>query len=178
MCFSDRSQSPTLQPKPVQPKPVEKPQVRRQRTRTDPLEPPPEDRTRARQRDNFPNVHHVRLRSSVEELVSNAPYPTDQARRKNNKRRPKRYNDQERLFRKGSFYEYPTMEYPYKTQNSRGQAYKIVNGKRIDADPSFTRTITDRHKNVQGVIYHPEGRKSDFVRAQQIYNSRTYGPPV
>jgi hypothetical protein len=104
--------------------------------------------------------------------MDRSPAPTAESRKKNNKRYPKRYNDTEQLFKEPSLYEYPTKSWPYDQQNTKGKAFKTVNGQRVQVNPEFTRTVTDRNKNVKGVIYHPSGNPSKFVRAKEVNRGR------
>lgn len=39
-------------------------------------------------------------------------------------------------------------------------------------DAGFTRTITDGNKNIKGVIYHANGKRSEFERAKEVYPRR------
>lgn len=80
------------------------------------------------------------------------------------KRYPHQYRNRENLFPAGGdYYEFPTSNYPYHLQNSRG---------RVQGQPNvegFTRTVTDQNRVIQGVMYHPEGNYTDFVRADEVY---------
>ncbi|KAL2841844.1 hypothetical protein BJY01DRAFT_249340 [Aspergillus pseudoustus] len=123
--------------------------------------------------ENDPSAYHLRTRASIQRHLDHSPAPTAESRKKGNKRYPKRYNDRENLFREPSLYEYPSKSWPYNQQNAKGKAYTAgANGQRVQVDPEFTRTVTDRNKNVKGVIYHPEGDRSGFVRAQEVNRGR------
>lgn len=80
------------------------------------------------------------------------------------KRYPHQYRNREGLFPAGGdYYEFPTSNYPYHLQNSRG---------RVQGQPNvegFTRTVTDQHRTIQGVMYHPDGNPTGFVRADEVY---------
>jgi hypothetical protein len=67
-----------------------------------------------------------------------------------------------------TLYEFPSHSFPYDKQNSKG---KILNpdGTKNEKIKGYTRTITDRNKVIQGVVYHPYKKKSEFVRAEEIY---------
>ncbi|KIA75772.1 hypothetical protein HK57_00458 [Aspergillus ustus] len=127
--------------------------------------------------ENDPNAYHLRTRASIQRHMDHSPAPTDQSRKKGNKRYPKRYNDNENLFQaEPSLYEYPSKSWPYNQQNAKGRAYVTgADGQRVQVDPEFTRTITDRNKNVKGVIYHPKGDRSGFVRAEEVNRGRRRG---
>jgi predicted ATPase len=59
------------------------------------------------------------------------------------------------------------MEYPYNRQNARG---RITGGHPGAA--KFTRTITNRDKEIKAVVYHPyreEGPDNRFLRAEEVY---------
>lgn len=62
------------------------------------------------------------------------------------------------------------MDYPYDRQNARGR----IKGEGRGA-AKFTRTITNRARKIEGVVYHPyneEGQVNDFVRAQEFYPAK------
>ena len=121
--------------------------------------------------DHTGDGHHYRSRRSVEYHLSNAPHPSQA---KKPKRYPHRYHNYDNHYAaSGSLYEYPTMDFPYENQNAKGW------GKRTRADgtvetvrPRYTRTITDRNKQIQGVSYHPFGDSSNLVRAEEVRSSR------
>ncbi|KAL4806921.1 hypothetical protein BDV18DRAFT_160084 [Aspergillus unguis] len=132
-------------------------------------EPPVAYRINRGREDGDPSPFHLRTRTSVQRHMDKSPLPTDRSRRVNNKRFPKRFNNTEKLFKQGSYYEYPTLSWPYDEQNSRGKAFRMVDGERQEVRVMFTRTITDRNKNIKGVVYHPEWSKTTCVRAEDIY---------
>lgn len=82
------------------------------------------------------------------------------------------------------------MDYPYNNQNPRrGEAYRVKegpNGKMLKerVDAGHTRTITDQHTNIQGVLYHPGTKLPNSKRSgalhpsQEVFRSRTFGPSV
>ena len=64
------------------------------------------------------------------------------------------------------------MDYPYHRQNAKGKVRDVSPGGTVSyVTPGYTRTITDRHKNIRGVSYHPHGDHSSFVRAEEVYRS-------
>lgn len=106
--------------------------------------------------------------------MADAPYPIDKSRAKNNRRYPKKFHNTEKLFpHGGSYYEYPTTDYPYSGQNAKGDAYRTDRqGSRVFIDPGYTRTIADRNKNIEGVAYHPQWSRREHVRAKEIRAKR------
>lgn len=58
----------------------------------------------------------------------------------------------------GLIYEYPSMDYLYHKQNAKE---RVLEQPQIEG---FARTVTDQHKNIQGVRYHPLESKTKFVR--------------
>lgn len=118
--------------------------------------------------DSTDSRYHERRRSSVKRHMKNAPAPTPG---KKGKRYPKVYRNGEGHYKtKSTLYEYPTKDYPYSTQNYKGRGRLTSPGGTVtDVDPEYTRTITDRRKNIQGVSYHPHGNKKGFKRAEEIY---------
>ncbi|KAL3476731.1 hypothetical protein BJX99DRAFT_258065 [Aspergillus californicus] len=131
-------------------------------------EPPMAYRINRGRQDNDPSPFHLRTHSSVQNHMSKSPSPTDKNRRPNNKRYPKRFNNTEKVFRQGSYYEYPTRSWPYEKQNRDGKAPDPT-GERKFMDPLFTRTITDRNKNIKGVVYRPVESRRKVVRTEDIY---------
>ncbi|KAK1765202.1 hypothetical protein QBC33DRAFT_561024 [Phialemonium atrogriseum] len=77
------------------------------------------------------------------------------------------------LFPPGSFYEYPTKDFPYHLQNAKGKI-RTPSGNHFlgpaeeRAMKGHTRTITDRNKSLQGVIYHHDAGSNAFMRAREI----------
>jgi hypothetical protein len=113
-----------------------------------------------------PGVHECR-RSSIERHLQSAP-PVQLGYRGG--RYPHRYQNKEQLFPPGSFYEYPSKAYPYEHQNAKG----IVKPEFPDRaanykDKGYTRTVTDRNKNVQGVIYHTLGAPDPVTNQRSHY---------
>lgn len=111
--------------------------------------------------------YHERSRSSVERYVIAAP----PAAARGKKRYPKRHENTEEHYDPNiEYWEYPTMDYPYSEQNSKGKARRqSPGGSYTEISPGYTRTIVDSNKNIHGVSYHPHGDRSRFVRAQEIY---------
>lgn len=69
-----------------------------------------------------------------------------------------------------TLFEFPTMAYPYSSQNSRGRVPDLGEGA-----AGFTRTITNRQREIRGVVYHPyitTGQSNQFVKAEEIYTPR------
>jgi hypothetical protein len=75
-------------------------------------------------------------------------------------------------------------DFPYDNQR-KGVGYAKIRtpkgklGEKV-VQPGYVRTITDEHKVIQGVLYHPvptNGKKTsgDFIPAQDVYRSRTFG---
>lgn len=64
------------------------------------------------------------------------------------------------------------MSWPYEQQNVKGRVVQTANGQRDERNARFTRTITDRNKNIKGVIYHANGKRSEFERAKEVYPRR------
>ena len=90
---------------------------------------------------------HYRRYPSVERHLAAAP-PIRLGRGGN--RFPKHYRNVGRLFPSDqSLFEFPTMEYSYHLQNARG----FIPG--CPGATKFTRTITNRDREIKGVIYHP-----------------------
>ena len=120
--------------------------------------------------DNSATAYHDRRRSSVERHLANAPAPPGRGA----KRYPKEHYHTERQYKtKSKLYEYPTKDYPYSNQNAKGIARRTSpGGTTTVVDPEYTRTITDSHKNIQGVSYHPYNNRKKHVRAQEIYVPR------
>jgi hypothetical protein len=86
------------------------------------------------------------------------------------KRYPHRYLNKEQLLPPGSFYEFSSKPYPYEYQNSKGIVRKEFPENPTYPDKGYTRTITDRNKNIQGVFYHPVGAP-DPVTGVWRYNN-------
>ncbi|RDW70676.1 uncharacterized protein DSM5745_08187 [Aspergillus mulundensis] len=175
MCFSDRSQKKSETPLAPAPAPAPTPVPVPVPVPTPTKQVPVAYRI-DRGRDEFdPSPYHIRTRSSIQRHLDASPPPTEKSQRKNNKRFPKKYRDDgqinPKLFKQGSYYEYPTMSWPYNSQNAKGQGYRMVNGVRDEVEVGFTRTITDRNKNIQGVIYHPKWSRRGFVRAETMYSA-------
>ncbi|KAF2218275.1 hypothetical protein BDZ85DRAFT_286473 [Elsinoe ampelina] len=79
---------------------------------------------------------------------------------------PHRYHDGEGLFGTNtSLYEFPAQKYPYERQTRGGHAIG-PDGKRVPK--GYARAITDRDKNIRGVIYHPEDDRHGFRRADEV----------
>ena len=126
---------------------------------------------RVHRRSYSPPGYHDRRRSSVERHLERAPRPIPA---KKGKQYPKVYKNSEKHYNTGStLHEYPTLDFPWDTQNHQGQ------GRRTNPDdsitfvsPGYVRTITDSDKIIQGVSYHPSGDKQRYVRAEEIRRSR------
>lgn len=87
------------------------------------------------------------------------------------KRYPKVYRNAEDHYPPNRrYYEYPTMNFGYDTQNCKGTFRETGPGGTVHTgrDASYTRTITDQHKAIQGVSYHPLGNPQIFLRAEEI----------
>src|SRR3569833_471672 len=126
---------------------------------------------------------HVRRYSSLQNHLAVAPapiHPTDPKYRK--KKYPHVYENKEKLFplATSTLYEYPSKSYPYHNQNAKGVA-RTNTGTAVD--PEYIRTITNRDKQIQGVIYHPYVPPHPanptipvyspwFNRAETIYRAR------
>jgi hypothetical protein len=81
-----------------------------------------------------------------------------------NKRIPKRFHNREGYFEDGpNYWEYSAnADFPYDQQNSRG---------RVDGyDVGYQRAITDQHRNLQGLVYHPYYSTTEHVRAGEQYD--------
>jgi hypothetical protein len=108
---------------------------------------------------------HYRRRSSVERHLAAAP-PIREGH--GGHRYPKHFRNKEELFSGGeSLFEFPTMDYPYHLQNARGHILGAEEGV-----AGFTRTVTNRSREIKGVIYHPytgkPKRSNRFVRAFEV----------
>lgn len=60
------------------------------------------------------------------------------------------------------------MNYPYGEQNSKGRI--PLRGKGV---AGFTRTITNQHRDIQGLVYHPykeAGFDNTLLRADPVYH--------
>jgi hypothetical protein len=68
-----------------------------------------------------------------------------------------------------TLYEFISKEYPYSEQNSRNGKIKYKTKDETRQMKGHTRTITDREKNIRGVVYHPKGNQLGFKRAEEIY---------
>lgn len=127
---------------------------------------------------------HFRRHSSIQQHLDKAPVITDAVREyaksAHPKKYPKEYHNKEKdelgqeysLFVKGdppTFYEYISNDFPYAEQNNRGKI-KDLTKDQTRAKKGYTRTITDRNKNIKGVIYHPFGDENGFRRAQEVHS--------
>ncbi|KAF2417661.1 hypothetical protein EJ08DRAFT_703342 [Tothia fuscella] len=109
--------------------------------------------------------YHERRHSSVERHLNTAP-PIRVGYL--GKRYPHQYRHTEEIFPQGrDYYEFPTSNYPYDRQIARG---KVQGQPEIEG---FTRTVTDHDRNIRGVMYHPENDRKKFVRADEVYPSRS-----
>lgn len=115
--------------------------------------------------DDDPNGYHERRYSSVERHLRSAPPPV-----KRGKRYPKEHGNTEQHYNTNvQLYEYPTMNYPYSEQNSKGKVRRQSPGGHVtNISPGYTRTIVDGNKTIHGVSYHPYGNLTDFERAHEI----------
>lgn len=107
-------------------------------------------------------------RSELQRVLDEAPAidPTYRG-----SRYPHRYNDGEGLFGTNtSLYEYPAHRYPYEHQRKNGTLKAIAKG----AEKGYVRTVTDRNKNMRGVIYHPEWTRKGFERADEVGRPRVH----
>lgn len=87
---------------------------------------------------------------------------------KKGKRYPHRYKRKEGIFPPGGeYYEFPTSNYPYDAQNAHG---KVPSQPNVEG---FTRTVTNEHRAIQGVIYHPLGNRTGFLRADEVRPPRS-----
>lgn len=116
--------------------------------------------------------YHDRRRSSVERHINNAPAPIPLPK---GKRYPKVHKNKEKHYKSNStLYEYPTLDFPYATQNYKGTGRRISPGGSVTyVDQGYTRTITDSRKTVLGLSFHPLNSTSDFLRAQEIYPAKS-----
>lgn len=134
--------------------------------------------------DNSARGCHFRTHSSLERLLNEAPYPPASG----SKRRPKIYHNLENpqilpAAPAGTqHYEYPSMAYPYHDQNrdgkvplrdSMGNVIKDSTGKTVNLSPEYTRTLTDQHKRIQAVVYHPYNKYKAFVVAKKVFIPRS-----
>lgn len=78
------------------------------------------------------------------------------------------YQDREGLFGTNtSLYEYPAQRYPYARQNRKGKV--LNNGNPNDQVPKgYARTVTDRNKQMRGLIYHTDSDEFNFQRADEV----------
>lgn len=131
--------------------------------------------------ENLDGRHYRRV-ASIQRHLNKAPIIHPEVKtKKNSKRYPKKYNNREtvpgsqaqyKLFQVDTaltLYEFPAKSFPYDQQNSQG---KTKNKTREESREikGHTRTITDRQKNIKGVVYHPRGMEKSFARAQEIYS--------
>ncbi|PYI11092.1 hypothetical protein BO78DRAFT_414186 [Aspergillus sclerotiicarbonarius CBS 121057] len=136
--------------------------------------------------------HALVLRSDIEKHLQDAPAPIP-AHVPKDLTRPKKYHNYDRAIPRSGYYtEYPTMDYPYQNQSAKtGKAYKTVRTKKgklmnMRVSSGCTRTITDPDKQIQGVLSFitllqsiRRGRRViDLHPAQEVFRSRTFGPPV
>ena len=121
--------------------------------------------------DDSPHGYHDRRRSSVQRHLDKAPAPIP---RPNGSRYPKEYQNRSEEYPSGiTYYEYPTMDYPWGQQNYKGKVKRKNKDNSItEISPMYTRTITDSKKIIQGVSYHPHGDTRRLVRAEEIHPSR------
>ena len=122
--------------------------------------------------DDTARGYHDRRRSSVQRHMDNAPAPIPLPK---GKRYPKLHRNTEEHYKTESpLYEYPTMDWPYSTQNYQGEGRRTSPGGTVTKiSPEYTRTITDRDKNIQGFSYHPYLNPKDFLRAEEICSSKS-----
>ena len=111
-----------------------------------------------------PGEHYLRY-SSVERHLAAEP-PIRPGRGGN--RYPRHYRNVERLFPSDqSLFELLNMEYPCHLQNARA----FIPG--FPGATKFTRTITNRDREIKGVIYNPynynEKSYDKYVRAEEVY---------
>jgi hypothetical protein len=128
--------------------------------------------------DELPGGPHYRRHSSIQRHIDKAPViDRTKAKKRNNARYPKQYQNKDKdvhgrpLFHVGTdmtLYEFPSHSFPYQKQNCRGTILK-PDGTKDDAIKGYTRTITDKDKVIQGVVYHPYGKKRDLARAQEFF---------
>ncbi|KAL9133355.1 MAG: hypothetical protein Q9175_005465 [Cornicularia normoerica] len=133
-----------------------------------------EEAYRIYRHDDSGSGYHDRRRSSVERHMNNAPAPIPPRK---GKRYPKVHHNREEQYQtESTLYEYPTLDFPYSTQNYKGEGRSTSPGGTVTiVGPKYTRTITDRDKNIQGVSYHPYRDRRKFVRAEEIYTSGPSG---
>ncbi|KAK1767599.1 hypothetical protein QBC33DRAFT_569920 [Phialemonium atrogriseum] len=132
-----------------------------------------------RREDNLPGRTHF-PKTTAQSIIAQAPAPTHN--KAQNARRPHAHYDDENLFANERIkltplpgialpnnnrpapvlWAYPANNFDYTTQNRFGRP---MGGNGVDAGPM--RIVTDRNRNIQGMILHPLGDPVTFERAQE-----------
>lgn len=146
------------------------------------------DTTHSSGRSEFPR--HI-----AEDILSKAPFPTHS---KSCGRRPHAHYDTENLFKHekpgketldGGKYEgpkgdpvlwaYPATYFDYESQNRRGNEPRDRGGKPLGLEPGPHRIVTDKNKQIQGMITHGFDEDRRFLRAPAriAWNDSPESPP-